>query len=161
MADALGIFCNHAALALAKHLIQHDHRNPAATDQLTEYRSRPHRGQLVRISHQHQPAHGQKRVEQMPGHGRVQHTDLVHDHQIGVQRFRQTKGVVFSSGQIQRFMNGAGGQAGALLQPSCRTPSRGAADNFRIRECFAVDIQENSLDGRLASSRAAGDQAER
>ena len=53
-------------------------------------------------------------------------------------------------------MDRAGGKAAALLQSSGRTACGCAADNVRIRERLTVDIQKNTLNGCLASTRAAG-----
>ena len=63
MTDVPGVLGDHAAFALAKHLVQHHHRDSAAAQQLTEYRARPYRRKLVSISHQYQPAHGWQRME--------------------------------------------------------------------------------------------------
>ena len=53
-------------------------------------------------------------------------------------------------------MDRAGRKAAALLQSSGRTACGCAADNVRIRERLLVDIQKNTLNGCLASTRAAG-----
>ena len=78
MTNAPGVFGDHAALALAKHLIQHHHRDSAAAQHLAKHCARAYRGKLVGIPYQNQPAHGWQRMEQIPGHSHIQHTDLVH-----------------------------------------------------------------------------------
>ncbi len=129
MTDVPGVLGDHAAFALAKHLVQHHHRDSAAAQQLTEYRARPYRRKLVSISHQYQ---------------------------IGVYLLRHGQGVCITGSQVLRFMDRAGGKAAALLQSPGRTACGCAADNVRIRERLPVDVQKNTLNGCLASTRAAG-----
>ena len=79
-------------------------------------------------------------MEQVPGHFHVQHTDFIHQNQVGIQLLRQFQSSCLAGGQAQRLMDGAGGQAGTLLQSPRSAARRRAANDVCIWECFAVDI---------------------
>ena len=96
--DPVGVADDGGLLRLPEHLPEKHSLDLFAADQVGKHISRPHRGQLVRISHQHQPGAGAQRPQQRGEQGHVHHAHLVHDDGLGLQRllFRFLEGHLMS-----------------------------------------------------------------
>ena len=78
----VGIADDGALGGLAEDLRQTDHGHRPAADQVGEQIARPHRGQLVRVPHQHQAAVPTQGGEKGGHQGHVHHGHLVHDDRV-------------------------------------------------------------------------------
>ena len=81
----VGVADDGGLLRLTEHLPQKHRLHPAAADEVGEHVPRPHRGQLVRVSHQHQPGAGPQCPQQGGEERQVHHAHLVHNHRVRLQ----------------------------------------------------------------------------
>ena len=82
--DEVGAADDGALCGLTENLRQPDRGNRPAADEVGEEGPRPHRWQLVRVSHQHQAAPAVQGVQQGGHQGHVHHRGLVHDNGVGL-----------------------------------------------------------------------------
>ena len=100
-------------------------------------------------------------MEQVPSNYHIQHTNLITQNEIGLQRLRKFQLFDFAHIQVECFVYGRCRESRALFHTACSTSGRCAADNFATREHFPIDAQNRPLDGGLPSPRAARDNTDR
>ena len=125
--DPVGVHDNGALPGLAENLGEGDGRHHAAPDQVVQHVPRPHRGQLIRVAHQHQPAVPPQRRQQRRHQGYVHHGRLVYNDRVRLQGVV----LVFGKGKLSRIGVQLGLQQpvdGGGVRParrwSCRCPAR-------------------------------------
>ena len=127
----MGIHNDQALLGLAEDLRQPHHGKVSCPDHILEGKSRPHRRQLIRISHQNQPFvsgdRPQKAVEQL----HIHHGHLIYNHRIRLQGIVLVPDKAHFPGfrvdsRFQKAMNGAGILPGHLRQPLGSTACGGS-----------------------------------
>lgn len=128
-------------------------------DQVVKDLARPHRGQLVRIPHQHQPAVVGQGGQQGRHQGDVHHGGLVHDDRLAFQRLvlialkGQLAGLRIVA-RLQQSVDGAGTFAAELPQP-LGGPARGGAEQG-FQPQGLKEAQNAPETGGFAGARAAG-----
>ena len=160
MSDELCISGDTATIALPEYAIQSHYRYSAAGDDLAQHGAGPDRGKLIRIANQHKLTAVRYGAEQMVGKIDIHHGHLIHYNQIRIQHLRFTVVAVLTGQKPKRFVNGSGREPGRLLHPAGCASCRRTADNFCSAVFPAIDIQQESLDQRLAGTGAAGNHTE-
>ena len=82
----MGVADDGRILRLTKDLRQRHSGNHAALEQVTQYISRTHRGQLVAVAHQNKTASGLQSSQQRRHQLQIHHAHLVHDDSIAHER---------------------------------------------------------------------------
>ena len=131
--DPVGIHYDEALLRLAEDFRQTHRGEHPASQHVAERRTRPHRRQLVRISHQDQPFSLGHRPEKASQQQHIHHGHLVHDHRVGFQRVIFIPGKDHFSGsgidpRLQKPVDGGGILPGDLGEPFC-CPARGGCQH--------------------------------
>ena len=90
----------------------------------------------------------------------IHHGHLIHYNQIRIQHLRFTVVAILTGQKPKRFVDGSGREAGRLLHPAGCASCRRTADNFCSAVFPAIDIQQESLDQRLAGTGSAGNHTE-
>ena len=155
----VGVADDGGLLRLPEHLPEKHSLDLFAADQVGKHISRPHGGQLVRISHQHQPGAEAQRPQQCGEQGHVHHAHLVHNDGLGLQRllFRFLEGHLMSRlipRHTQQPVNRLGLHARQLAHALRRTARGGRQHD--VQPHFLKQGHDAPDGGGLAGAGTAG-----
>ena len=155
----VGVADDGGLLRLPEHLPEKHRFDLLAADQVGKHVARPHGGQLVRVSHQHQPGAGPQCPQQCGEQGHVHHAHLVHDDSLRLQGLllRFLEGHLMAGlvpGHAQQPVDRLGLHARQLAHP-LRRPARGGRQHD-VQPHFLEQGHNAPDGGGLAGAGAAG-----
>ncbi len=159
----MGVQRNPAGILLAVGDVQVDGGDQAAPQQFPQHIAGAHRGQLVRVAHQKELGARFNAAEQLCRQPHIDHGDLVHNDQVGLQRLAAAEvSVLLVCEQAQRAVQRRGRRvSGGFYHPPAGPPCGGRKEDLPLGPDPFVDVQDHPQGGGLAGTGAAGDDAQR
>ena len=149
----MGIDHDQALARLPEDLGQAHRGNHAGGDHVTQHGSRPHRRQLIDVTHQDQASPRGQRRDQIRGQPNIQHGRLVHHQQVRLERTaRGAREDPLGGLPLEQPVQGRGRLSGRLGESLGRATGRGRQ---RHAQPLAREYRHDAPhDGRLAHPRA-------